>query len=101
MYALAVPEELAGQEEWLDLKTLVMIYRVRTVGEKTSEEFSYYLSRRTASAAEFGRIIRSHWSIENNLHWVLDMTFGGDADRNRAGPGAETLGLFRRLALSL
>lgn len=100
VYALAVPEGLAGKEEWGGLRTLVLVYRERTVGAKTSEEFSYYLSSRTADAAEFARVIRQHWSIES-MHWVLDVTFHEDASRVRAGHGAENFGLLRRLAVSL
>jgi predicted transposase YbfD/YdcC len=101
VYTLAVPKDLPGREDWRDLRTLVLVFRERTVGDKTSEEFSYYLSSREASAAEFGRIIRLHWGIENSLHWVLDVTFHEDASRVRAGHGTENLGLLRRLAVSL
>jgi predicted transposase YbfD/YdcC len=100
VYALAVPEDLAGKDEWRDLRTLVLVFRERTVGAKTSEEFSYYLSSHRADAAEFARVIRLHWSIES-MHWVLDVTFHEDSSRVRAGHGAENFGLLRRLALSL
>ena len=64
VYALAVPEGLPGRQDWRDLRTLVLVFRERTAGGKTSEAFSYYLSSREADAAEFGRIIRLHWGIE-------------------------------------
>jgi predicted transposase YbfD/YdcC len=102
VYAMGVPEDLIGKEDWKDLKTLVMVYRSRQVGEKEkSEEFSYYLSSRQGSAEELGRAIRYHWGIENGLHWVLDVTFGEDADRTKSDAKAENLGLLRRLIVSL
>ena len=63
----------------------------RTIGEKTSIEKRVYLSSRTASAEVFANLIRSHWGIENNLHWVLDVTFGEDAVRIHRKNGAENL----------
>ncbi len=101
VYALTAPADLAGKEAWRDLRTLVMVFRERTVGGKTSEEFSYYLSSLPADAEALARVIRLHWSIENTLHWVLDVTFHEDASRVRTGHGAENLSLVRRLALSL
>lgn len=101
VYALAVPDDLAGTDAWRDLRTLVMVYRERTAGDKTSAEFSYYLSSLPADAAELGRVIRLHWRIEDTLHWVLEVTFREDGSRVRAGHGAENLALVRRLALSL
>jgi predicted transposase YbfD/YdcC len=101
VYAMAVPDDLAGKDAWRDLRTLVMVFRERSVGGETSEAFSYYLTSLPADAEALGRAIRLHWTIENTLHWVLDVTFGEDASRVRSGHGAENLGLVRRLALSL
>lgn len=101
VYAMDVPAVLAGKDEWPDLKKLILIYRERREGVKVSEELSYYLSSRDADAGEFGRIIRLHWGIENGLHWVLDVTFGEDANQTKSGDGAENLGLLRRLIVSL
>jgi hypothetical protein len=48
-----------------------------------------------------GRSARAHWGIENKLHWVLDVSFGEDANRTRKGHGAENLSTLRRLAMGL
>ena len=45
--------------------------------------------------------MRSHWAIENSLHWVLDVTLNEDAQRNRTGHGARNLAALRRLALNV
>jgi len=101
VYALDVPSDLAGKDEWADLRKIILVYRERRVGEKTSEEFSYHLSNHDADAEEFGRIIRLHWGIENSLHWVLDVTFKEDANREKTGHGPNNMGLLRRLIVSL
>jgi predicted transposase YbfD/YdcC len=49
----------------------------------------------------FNDIVRSHWSIENQLHWVLDVVFNEDQARKRKGHGAQNLALPRKLALNL
>ena len=48
-----------------------------------------------------GRSARAHWGIENKLHWVLDVSFGEDANRTRKGHGQENLGKLRRLARAM
>ena len=48
-----------------------------------------------------GQSLRGHWGIENGLHWVLDVTFGEDANRTRRGNGAENLSILRRMALGM
>jgi predicted transposase YbfD/YdcC len=52
------------------------------------------------SAEAFADAVRSHWSIENNLHWILDVTFNGDQSRLRAGRGAKNVAVVRHFALN-
>src|SRR5206468_8788714 len=88
------------------LQAIVMVYRERQVGtgenEKSfSEEMSYYIVSTEAPVAELAGGIRSHWGIENKVHWVLDVVFREDQSRVRAGHAAENLGWLRRVALAL
>lgn len=88
--------------KWPGLRTFVMGVFQRTVGGVTTEFRRYYFSSLACVEVErLGRVLRKHWSIENNLHWVLDVSFGEDANRTRRGHGAENLSIFRRVALSI
>ena len=60
----------------------------------------FYLSSLPCDAVIISRDIRAHWGIENQLHWVLDVTFGEDASRIRKGHGAENFSILRRMAIS-
>jgi predicted transposase YbfD/YdcC len=100
------PQGLSTKDEWVDLKAIVMVYRERQVGtgenEKSySEELSYYIVSCEAPVAELALGIRSHWGIENKVHWVLDVVFREDHSRVRAGHATENLGWLRRVALAL
>jgi len=86
---------------WKGLKSLVMVERERTVGDKTSAETAYYVTSLPADPARLGNLVRRHWSIENELHWVLDVTFDEDQSRVRDRNSAMNLTLLRKLALSL
>jgi predicted transposase YbfD/YdcC len=94
-------EALRTAEDWAELHSLVMVRAERRVGEQTSVEWRYYISSLAASAARLLAIIRSHWSVENELHWSLDVTFGEDNSRIRKGDGAQNFSFLRRLALTL
>ena len=98
------PPGLSTRAEWLDLKAIIMVYRERQVGqdsEGSSEEVSYYIASSDEPVGELAGGIRSHWGIENKVHWVLDVVFREDASRVRAGHAAENLGWLRRVALAL
>lgn len=86
---------------WSGLQSIAMVKRERTTGNSTSEEYSYYISSHAADASLLGTRIREHWSIENSLHWRLDMTFGEDQSRVRNRNGTINLSLLRKLALGL
>ncbi len=92
---------MSERTKWKGLRTLVMVERERVVGGKTSVEKAYYLSTDAPDAARLGRLARRHWSVENELHWVLDMTFDEDHSRIRDRIGATNLALLRKLALAL
>jgi predicted transposase YbfD/YdcC len=64
-------------------------------------ERRYFLSSLPLDAPRFARAVRSHWGVENSLHWVLDVQFGEDQCRARTGNAAENLATLRRLALNL
>jgi len=89
---------------WKGLTHLVEINRERTVIKTgvTSVETAFFIaSGPVKSAAEASRFLRQHWSIENSLHWILDMAFGEDQARHRAGNAATNMTTLRHLALSI
>jgi predicted transposase YbfD/YdcC len=64
-------------------------------------ETRYFVSSRALEPAEAATAMRGHWAIENRLHWVLDVTFGGDLSRLRKGHGARNMATVRHFALNL
>ena len=102
-YVVDLPKELAERySEWKGLKTLGMAICERQVGNGTpTVEKRFYICSIEAKVKTFARAVRGHWTIENKLHWVLDVSFHEDASRLRSGHGPENLALVRRLAASL
>lgn len=86
---------------WKGLSSIVMVKRERTIKEETSVEYSYYITSHQSDSSLLGSRIREHWSVENSLHWCLDMTFGEDRSRVRERNGAVNLSSLRKLALGL
>jgi predicted transposase YbfD/YdcC len=92
--------DLYQPSAWAGLQSVVMVVRVRHLWNKTTREVQFYLSSLSCDAVRIGRAIRAHWGIENQLHWVLDVTFGEDASRIRTGHSPENFALMRRMAIS-
>jgi predicted transposase YbfD/YdcC len=92
---------LTGREEWEGLRSVVFVEGERFVGESLAVEERYYLTSLPADAELLNRAARSHWAVENSLHWVLDVTFQEDRSRIRKENAPENFGLLRRLALCL
>ena len=90
-----------GREEWADLRSVVMIEAERFIGDKLSVETRYYLSSLSGDARLLNEAVRSHWGVENSLHWALDVTFHEDSSRIKKANAPENFGLLRRLALCL
>jgi predicted transposase YbfD/YdcC len=91
---------LYQQSDWLGLKTIVMVVRVRQLWNKTTREVQFYLTSLESDACKLGQAIRLHWGIENQLHWTLDVTFKEDDCRVRTGYAPHNLALLRRIALN-
>ena len=64
-------------------------------------EASYFIGSKVMSAKSYGKALRNHWGIENNLHWQLDVSLAEDANRFSKRNGAENLALLRKLALMM
>jgi predicted transposase YbfD/YdcC len=88
-------EWMTERDRWKGLQAIVMVERERTVGDETTVEKAYYLTTRSADPERLGEIIRRHWAIENELHWVLDMTFDEDHSRVRDRNSTMNLALLR------
>jgi predicted transposase YbfD/YdcC len=83
---------------------LAMIGKVETEVERdgtVAKETRYYICSSTLTAEQFGRVVRGHWSIENNLHWVLDVVFREDLARLRTGNAAANMAIVRHSAMNL
>ena len=94
-YALPSLEKFAGVKS---------ITRVNSVVEKQgqqSQEYRYYLSSHKADAKKIGGIIRAHWSIENSLHYVLDVVYGEDDSTIRKKTLAANTSLIRKICLNI
>ena len=98
-YAAPAPSVLQTHSEWIDVKSVVMIYREFQRGGKLQEHTSFYLSSLPPQVKRLARYIRGHWGIENTLHWTLDVIFSEDKSRIRTGNGPEIASIFRKLAL--
>lgn len=99
--AFDATDRLHKAEAWKDVASFAVVERVRTVGERTSTERVYYISSLPADAERIAVAIRSHWEVENRLHWCLDVQFGDDYARGRIGHIAHNLALVRHMALNL
>lgn len=103
VWVLWHPEHLGSiAKDWPGLRSLVMVERTREVNGKVTTERHYYISSLDArrSAAQFLHYTRGHWSVENNLHWQLDVSFHEDQRRIRTGHGAENFSRLCRIALN-
>ena len=92
---------LQERQRWPGLAAIGKVVSMRETRAGTTTETRYYVMSAKLSPQRFLHAVRSHWAIENSLHWVLDVTMNEDRQRNRTGHGPENLALLRRLALNV
>ena len=90
-----------GAPRFPQLATIAMVESQIERGGQIATEQRSYISSRVLSAEAFADAVRSHWAIENNLHWTLDVIFNEDQSRLRAGHGAKNMAVIRHFALNL
>jgi predicted transposase YbfD/YdcC len=98
---IASERSYPGAPRFPKLATIAMVESRIERGDKIESERRSYISSRVLSATAFADAVRSHWAIENNLHWTLDVTFNEDQSRLRAGHGAKNMAVVRHFALNL
>jgi len=91
----------ANHKNWSTIKSIIKIDSIREMDSKTTTETRYYISSLDAAPEVVLKAIRSHWSIENSLHWVLDMSFNEDYSRIRKGNAPQAMAIMRHIALNL
>ena len=88
-------------QNWKGLRSVVRIVSQRNFGEKVETQTRYFISSLPADAKTILKVKRSHWKIENQLHWVLDIAFREDESRVRKDHSSENLAVLRHVALNL
>ncbi len=86
---------------WKNIQSIIMVHAVRETDTKCQEEYRFYLSDVAESPAYFNRKVRQHWSVENQLHWQLDVSFAEDRCRTNTKHGAQNRNTLRKLSLQL
>jgi predicted transposase YbfD/YdcC len=97
------PTEILDMQKWTQLSSVIRIKSKREIlsTKKTTEETRYYISSKKLSAQQALEGVRSHWGIENNLHWVLDVEFREDDSRMCTGNSDQNFALIRKIVLNL
>jgi predicted transposase YbfD/YdcC len=86
---------------WPGLVCIGKVTRIREAGGKITTETAYYLLSTVLTAKRFNAVVRSHWGIENRLHWRLDVVMNEDQDRTRMDHGPYNLAILRHMALNV
>ena len=92
---------IRGAPNWVGLRSIAMVISTRIIDEKETKAVRFYISSLESDAKRILHIVRKHWSIENELHWVLDVALNEDHSRVRKDQAPENLAVLRHIALNL
>ena len=93
--------QLSTVADWSDLQSIGMVESERQIGTQVERKTRYFISSRAAQVQSFAQRVRSHWHIENKLHWQLDVVMNEDAAHLRVNHGPENMAVLRHMALNL
>jgi predicted transposase YbfD/YdcC len=92
---------LQERHAWPGLKAVVMVESTREIGDKVEQETRFYITSLVWLAHQLGPVVRAHWAVENNLHWVMDMIFRDDECRLRTDHAPANFASIKHMALNL
>ena len=92
---------LQGRHNWPGLNAVIIVESTREIGDKIERETRLYITSLTLPASLLAPIVRSHWAIENGLHWVLDMVFRDDECRLRTDHAPANFCTIKHMAQNL
>lgn len=94
-------EWLYGKENWKNISMIGMTRNYREINDEVSIQEKYYISDLKLTGEEFARVVRGHWSIENNLHWILDVHFREDWSLCKEENALKNLATIRKICYNL
>ncbi len=92
---------LQDRHDWLGLNGIVMVESRRKIDGQIEQQTRFYITSLRLRAAQLSLIVRSHWAIENNLHWVMDMIFRDDECRVRTDQAPANFTTIKHMAINL
>ena len=101
VYSTGAIDFLPQKNDWKGIQSIICIRSKRTIKKETSEAVRYYISSTPPNAEQQGKHVRSHWGIESNVHWMLDVGFLEDKLKAKSGHIAENLAVMRHISLNL
>ena len=88
-------------ENWAGLQSIAMVINTRIIGEVQTKYVRYYITTLSSDAKRILHVVRRHWAIENELHWVLDVAMNEDHNLVRKDQAPENMAVLRHIALNL
>ena len=98
---IALNDELKEYFGWPHIETITQVLSQRKIKGKSTQEKRYYISSLAETAKVIGQFIRAHWSVENTLHWILDISFRDDESRIRKGNAPQNAAIIKHMTLNM